>query len=107
RSSMWTGDPRACGVKRAAGPQASAPESSASARPDRGLMAPRADRDRVAADARNPLNMLDQPSTVRSAPPQSGGRPRLDFQEHLADLEASGLLGRTAPPIAHATHLPP
>ena len=35
------------------------------------------------------------------------GRPRLDFQEHLADLEASGLLTRIDRPINKDTELHP
>src|SRR5215218_9795028 len=35
------------------------------------------------------------------------GRPRLDFQEHLADLEANGLLTRIDRPINKDTELHP
>jgi UbiD family decarboxylase len=49
--------------------------------------------------------MLDQPaSSVRA--PQSG-RPRLDLQQHLADLEAAGLLTRIDRPINKDTELGP
>jgi UbiD family decarboxylase len=40
-----------------------------------------------------------------AAPP--GTRPRLDFQEHLADLEAEGLLTRVERPINKDTELQP
>ena len=43
--------------------------------------------------------MLDQPADLRRSRLQAGGRPRLDFQEHLADLEANGLLVRIDRPI--------
>jgi UbiD family decarboxylase len=38
---------------------------------------------------------------------RSGSRPRLDFQEHLADLEAEGLLVRVERPINKDTELHP
>ena len=51
--------------------------------------------------------MLDQPASSR-APIRPGiGRPRLDFQEHLADLEANGLLVRIDRPINKDTELHP
>ena len=47
--------------------------------------------------------MLDQPaSSVRAS-----GRPRLDLQQHLADLEAAGLLTRIEKPINKDTELGP
>jgi len=49
--------------------------------------------------------MLDQPVAPRRA--QSHSNPRLDFQEHLADLEAAGLLVRIDRPINKDTELHP
>ena len=49
--------------------------------------------------------MLDQPaSAVRAS---QSGRPRLDLQQHLADLEAAGLLLRIDRPINKDTELGP
>src|SRR5437763_16834527 len=50
--------------------------------------------------------MLDQPASVQRARSQSR-RPHLDFQEHLADLEANGLLVRIERPINKDTELHP
>jgi 4-hydroxy-3-polyprenylbenzoate decarboxylase len=50
--------------------------------------------------------MLDKPADVVSARAATG-RPRLDFQEHLADLEANGLLTRIDRPINKDTELHP
>src|SRR5258707_15895911 len=49
--------------------------------------------------------MLDQPKTSQRAHLQD--RPRLDFQDHLADLEAQGLLVRIDRPINKDTELHP
>src|SRR5262249_27952230 len=49
--------------------------------------------------------MLDQPKTSQQA--RSQERPRLDFQDHLADLEAQGLLVRIDRPINKDTELHP
>ena len=43
----------------------------------------------------------------RGAPSQQSSGPRLDFQEHLADLEAAGLLVRIDRPINKDTELNP
>jgi UbiD family decarboxylase len=51
--------------------------------------------------------MLDQPAFLRKHPSPGRHRPRLDFQEHLADLEASGLLLRIGRPIDKDTELHP
>ena len=51
--------------------------------------------------------MLDQSATSRAAVRPEIGRPRLDFQEHLADLEANGLLVRIDRPINKDTELHP
>ena len=51
--------------------------------------------------------MLDQPATFRAPLRPGTGRPRLDFQEHLADLEARGLLVRIDRPINKDTELHP
>ena len=51
--------------------------------------------------------MLDQPATLRAPVRPEIGRPRLDFQEHLADLEANGLLVRIDRPINKDTELHP
>ena len=50
--------------------------------------------------------MLDQPASVQRARLQSR-RPHRDFQEHLSDLEASGLLVRIDRPINKDTELHP
>src|SRR3989442_3501595 len=49
--------------------------------------------------------MLDEPAAAHRAGLQQ--RPRLDFQEHLADLEANGLLVRIDRPINKDTELHP
>src|SRR5215472_6526840 len=49
--------------------------------------------------------MLDQPAASHRARLQE--RPRLDFQDHLADLEANGLLLRIDRPINKDTELHP
>src|SRR5215470_7758949 len=49
--------------------------------------------------------MLDQPAASHRA--RLRDRPRLDFQDHLADLEASGLLVRIDRPINKDTELHP
>src|SRR2546429_8722716 len=49
--------------------------------------------------------MLDQPAAAHRARLQQ--RPRLDFQDHLADLEAKGLLVRIDRPINKDTGLHP
>src|SRR5262245_58867771 len=49
--------------------------------------------------------MLDQPARLQQAGLQ--GRPRLDFQDHLADLAAQGLLVRIERPIDKDTELHP
>src|SRR5687767_12450009 len=51
--------------------------------------------------------MLDQPASSHPLGLPSGGRPRLDFQEHLADLEANGLLVRIDRSINKDTELHP
>jgi len=61
--------------------------------------------------------MLDQADDVRRAPPayprpqageaRLGPGPRLDFQEHIADLEAAGLVTRIDTPINKDTELHP
>ncbi len=52
--------------------------------------------------------MLDQPEDLRSKiAERAGRRPRLDFQEHLADLEAAGLVERIDAPINKDTELHP
>jgi UbiD family decarboxylase len=51
--------------------------------------------------------MLDQPLSLQGGKSLSGRRPRLDFQDHLADLEASGLLVRIDRPINKDTELHP
>jgi UbiD family decarboxylase len=49
--------------------------------------------------------MLDKPESTTSA--RAGSGPRLDFQQHLADLEAAGLLTRIDRPINKDTELIP
>src|SRR5476649_2941223 len=49
--------------------------------------------------------MLDQPAPSRAG--KAPGKLRLDFQEHLADLEAAGLLVRIDRPINKDTELHP
>jgi 4-hydroxy-3-polyprenylbenzoate decarboxylase len=51
--------------------------------------------------------MPDDSKRPRRAPLLKGARPRLDFQEHLADLEAQGLLVRVERPINKDTELHP
>jgi len=51
--------------------------------------------------------MLDQPSGSARDHAQARRRPHLDFQDHLADLEASGLLLRIDRPINKDTELHP
>src|SRR2546427_9970109 len=51
--------------------------------------------------------MLDQPAKSRGSQTQDSGRPRLDLQQHLADLEAHGLLLRIDRPINKDTELHP
>src|SRR6266550_4729820 len=56
---------------------------------------------------RKPPPMLDQPTSSSSRESQAHGRPHLDFQDHLADLEAHGLLLRVDRPINKDTELHP
>ena len=51
--------------------------------------------------------MPDESNQKHHAQPHGGTRPRLDFQEHLADLEAQGLLVRVDRPINKDTELQP
>jgi UbiD family decarboxylase len=55
--------------------------------------------------------MLDQPADLRSKISDRAGRagagPRLDFQQHLADLDAAGLIERIDAPINKDTELHP
>jgi UbiD family decarboxylase len=51
--------------------------------------------------------MLDQPTSSSSRESRAHGRPHLDFQDHLADLEANGLLLRVGRPIDKDTELHP
>jgi 4-hydroxy-3-polyprenylbenzoate decarboxylase len=51
--------------------------------------------------------MPDETKRQSPAHAQGGTRPRLDFQEHLADLEAQGLLVRVERPINKDTELHP
>jgi UbiD family decarboxylase len=61
--------------------------------------------------------MLDQPADLKTDPHpnpaplagegRKGARPRLDFQQHLADLEAAGLVERIDTPINKDTELHP
>src|SRR5205085_6190953 len=48
-----------------------------------------------------------QPAKLRGPPTRDTDRPRLDLQEHLADLEANGLLVRIDRPINKDTELHP
>ncbi len=50
--------------------------------------------------------MLDQTDDLRRAPATRAG-PRLDFQEHIADLEAAGLVQRIDTPVNKDTELHP
>jgi UbiD family decarboxylase len=50
--------------------------------------------------------MLDQAADVRRTPSTRAG-PRLDFQEHLADLDAAGLVTRIDTPVNKDTELHP
>ncbi len=50
--------------------------------------------------------MLDQPARSNATTPRQSG-PRLDLQQHLADLEAAGLLVRIDRPINKDTELNP
>ena len=50
--------------------------------------------------------MLDQADEARRARSARNG-PRLDFQDHLADLEAAGLVTRIDTPINKDTELHP
>ncbi len=51
--------------------------------------------------------MPDESKQAGRTQPQKISRPRLDFQEHLADLEAEGLLVRVERPINKDTELHP
>ncbi len=51
--------------------------------------------------------MPDESNQEHHAQPQGGTRPRLDFQEHLSDLEAQGLVVRVDRPINKDTELQP
>jgi UbiD family decarboxylase len=51
--------------------------------------------------------MLDKPANTQSGATQRTSGPRLDFQQHLADLEAAGLLTRIDRPINKDTELIP
>ena len=51
--------------------------------------------------------MPDETAENHHASHRATGRPRLDFQEHLADLEAAGLLVRIDRPINKDTELHP
>jgi UbiD family decarboxylase len=51
--------------------------------------------------------MLDQPAGSRAGNAPQSGKPRLDFQEHLADLQAAGLLVRIDRPINKDTEMHP
>ena len=50
--------------------------------------------------------MLDQPASKTQSGSKTAG-PRLDLQQHLADLEAAGLLVRIDRPINKDTELIP
>src|ERR1700756_599728 len=65
------------------------------------------DRARVAKPRRKPKQMLDQPSGSARNDAHARRRPHLDFQGHLADLEANGLLLRIDRPINKDTELHP
>jgi UbiD family decarboxylase len=55
-----------------------------------------------------PRTMLDKPEDLRSKTSERAGRgARLDFQQHLADLEAAGLVERVDAPINKDTELHP
>src|SRR5688572_17938136 len=57
-----------------------------------------------------PSTVTSRPSMLdKSASPKTNvsGRPRLDLQQHLADLEAAGLLTRIDRPINKDTELNP
>lgn len=51
--------------------------------------------------------MPHESSQKHHAQPQGGTRPRLDFQEHLSDLDAQGLVVRVGRPINKDTELQP
>src|SRR5437763_17165938 len=51
--------------------------------------------------------MPHQPTPAGGTRPKAAGRPRLDLQQHLADLEAAGLLVRIDRPINKDTELNP
>src|SRR3954454_19635005 len=51
--------------------------------------------------------MLDQPATFQGDKSRGARGPRLDFQDHLADLEAQGLVVRVDRPINKDTELHP
>src|SRR5918995_1215158 len=51
--------------------------------------------------------MLDQPANLRGSGLRDAGRPWLDFQQHLADLDAAGLLTRIDRAINKDTELHP
>src|SRR6516162_7704169 len=51
--------------------------------------------------------MLDQPAGLARDGAQTRRRPRLDLQDHVADLEACGLLLRIERPINKDTELHP
>jgi 4-hydroxy-3-polyprenylbenzoate decarboxylase len=53
-----------------------------------------------------PHPMLDQPVDLKAKTSTQSG-PRLDFQQHLADLEAAGLVERVDTPINKDTELHP
>jgi len=52
-------------------------------------------------------DMPDKTAEKSHASHRVGGRPRLDFQEHLADLDTQGLLVRIDRPINKDTELHP
>src|ERR1700761_9695327 len=52
--------------------------------------------------------MLDQPEDLRGKTSERAGcGPRLDFQQHLSDLEAAGLVERIDAPVNKDTELHP
>ncbi len=53
------------------------------------------------------MTMLDKAAGGRVTRPRAGGGPPLDLQQHLADLEAKGLLVRIDEPINKDTELHP